>query len=179
MRQKGRCGKGVPEAKGRRKRETAAQGQSQLLIDGEYFVEDPLKEFNEAIKGIRSQDDRYARGAYYFVRQALDYTLKSLQKEGILEGNAQISGQQLLGGIREYGVEQFGPMARSVFNHWGVKTCKDFGNIVFNLVETRILGKADEDSIEDFDGGYDFREAFDAPFRPKRIKPTTRRPRAY
>lgn len=134
------------------------------------------RDFNEVIRAICKDDPRYARGAYYFLRHALDYSVKSLHEEGQLEQGHHLTGQQLLEGIRVYAVEQYGPMARSVLHSWGVKQCSDFGNIVFNLVACRVLGKTENDSPEDFNEGYDFEAAFDLPFRPEK-KPTTRRPR--
>jgi len=127
------------------------------------------------IRTIRKEDSRYSRGAYYFLRQALDYSLKELHKRGALDDNHHLSGQQLLEGIRLYAIDQYGPMARSVLEYWGIKNCRDFGNIVFNLVECRVLGKTDQDSPEDFDRGYSFNEAFDTPFRPS-SKPSIKRP---
>ena len=70
-------------------------------------------------------------------------------------------------GMREYALQEFGPIARRVLSEWGITECVDFGNIVFNLVNEGLLGKTDEDSIEDFMDGYDFTEAFLHPFRPK------------
>jgi uncharacterized repeat protein (TIGR04138 family) len=64
-----------------------------------------------------------------------------------------------------------------VLEHWGIHECRDFGNIVFNLVECKVLGKTDQDSVEDFSKGYLFKAAFDQPFRPERVKPTTKKPR--
>lgn len=139
-------------------------------------MNDPNRDFNEVIRTIQKDDPRYQRGAYYFLRQALDYSLRELQKKGKLDKTNHLSGQQLLEGIRQYAIEQYGPMARTVLENWGVKNCRDFGNIVFNLVECKVLGKTDRDSPEDFDQGYSFTAAFDKPFRPERIKPTTKRP---
>ncbi len=139
-------------------------------------MNDPSRDFNEVIRAIRKDDPRYARGAYYFLRQALDYSLKTLHQRGELDKTNHLSGGQLLDGIRLYAIDQFGPMARPVLEHWGIKRCEDFGNIVFNLVECKVLGKTDQDSPADFAGGYDFRSAFDEPFEPNRLKPTFKRP---
>lgn len=130
-------------------------------------MNDPDRDFNEVIRTIRKDDPRYTRGAYYFLRQALDYSLKEMHKRGSLDQSNHLSGQQLLEGIRLYAIEQYGPMVRPVFKHWGITQCRDFGNIVFNLVACRVLGKTDKDSPEDFNDGYDFKEAFDRPFEPK------------
>lgn len=138
-------------------------------------MNDPNRDFNEVIRTIRKEDPRYASGAYYFLREALDYSLKHLHTIGELGSNNHLSGKQLLEGIRLFALEQYGPMALSVFKHWGISTCRDFGNIVFNLVECRVLGKTDQDSPEDFNGGYSFKEAFEVPFQPER-KPSMKRP---
>jgi uncharacterized repeat protein (TIGR04138 family) len=53
-----------------------------------------------------------------------------------------------------------------VLNDWGVKACEDFGEIVFNMVESGMLLQTDKDSREDFRGGYDFYEALRQPFMP-------------
>ena len=139
-------------------------------------MNDPNRDFSEVIRTILKDDPRYRRGAYYFLRQALDYSLKEMHKRGELDKTNHLSGPQLLEGIRLFAIDQYGPMARSVLEHWGVNNCRDFGNIVFNLVACRVLGKTDNDSPEDFDGGYDFKAAFEAPFHPA-SKPTIRRPR--
>lgn len=139
-------------------------------------MNDPNLDFNEVIRTIREEDSRYARGAYYFLRQALDYSLKELHKRGQLDRTNHLTGQQLLEGIRLYALDQYGPMARTVMENWGIKECSDFGNIVFNLVECRVLGKTEEDSPEDFSRGYSFKEAFDSCFEPS-SKPSIRRPR--
>jgi uncharacterized repeat protein (TIGR04138 family) len=64
-------------------------------------------------------------------------------------------------------------MTLTVFSEWGIRTCEDFGEIVFNLVENSLLAKTKKDSREDFKGGYEFSEAFRKPFLPSaRPEPT-------
>lgn len=131
-----------------------------------YAVNDPSRDFNEIINAIRKDDPRYARGAYYFLRQALDFGISKLGKKGELDESNHLTGQQLLESIRLFALDQYGPMARSVFEYWGIKNCRDFGNIVFNLVECQVLGRTENDCLEDFDSGYDFKTAFDCPYKP-------------
>ena len=122
-------------------------------------------DFAAIIKGICLKDPRYDGDAYFFVREALDFTSKMLNKPR--EGAARhVSGPELLEGIRAYALQEFGPMALTVFSSWGIKRTGDFGDIVFNLVETGKLGKTDEDTKEDFANGYDFQEVFAKPFMP-------------
>lgn len=123
-------------------------------------------EFDEILDQIIAKDPRYAREAYHFVREALDYTQAkvSRQSHGRLR---HVTGQELLEGIREYALTQFGPMALFVLNEWGVHKTEDFGEIVFNMVEAGLLAKTDEDKKEDFAHGYDFEEVFRKPFLPR------------
>jgi uncharacterized repeat protein (TIGR04138 family) len=77
----------------------------------------------------------------------------------------------LLAGIRDYGLQQYGPMTLIVLHEWGIRSCEDFGEIVFNMVENALLAKTDKDSREDFKGGYKFEDAFRKPFLPVRANP--------
>ena len=123
------------------------------------------KNFPEVVKEIHRKDGRYAKGAYFFIREALDHTLKSLDKNA-RKNKGRVSGEELLEGIRSFALDRFGPMTLTLMNHWNIRQCRDFGNIVFNLVEFGILGRTDSDSLEDFEGGYNFSEAFESPFLP-------------
>ena len=121
--------------------------------------------FDEAVESILTRDPRYTREAYTFVREALDFTQKLIVKEN--RGQIRhVSGQELLDGIRQFALQQFGPMAVTVLEEWGIRNCRDFGDIVFNMVETSLLAKTDRDSRDDFQSGYDFTDAFRKPFWP-------------
>ena len=114
----------------------------------------------DLLEPILTRDVRYTAEAYFFVRDALDHTVRQLEKP------RHISGQELLDGIRKYALGEFGPVTQRVLSEWGINECIDFGHIVFNLVNEGLLGKTDEDSLDDFSNGYDFTEAFLHPFRP-------------
>jgi len=126
------------------------------------------RDFSEVVDLIRRESPRFDKGAYFFVKQALDHTLKSIKQESDGRVGHHVSGQELLGGIREFALQQYGPMTYTVLERWGVRRCEDFGDIVFHLVEYGVLGKTDQDRREDFSGGYDFREAFVRPYEPVR-----------
>ena len=122
--------------------------------------------FDEAVEQILAKDSRYHRDAYTFVREALDYTQKLVGRE--TRGQIRhVSGQKLLDGIRQFALQQFGPMTMTVFEEWGVRNCRDFGEIVFNMVEIGLLAKTEKDSCDDFQNGYDFTDAFRKPFWPQ------------
>jgi uncharacterized repeat protein (TIGR04138 family) len=121
--------------------------------------------FDEVVEQILAKDPRYRRDAYIFVRDALDFTQKITPKER-REG-LHVTGQELLAGIRDYTLAQFGPMAITVLEEWGITRCEDFGEIVFNIVEAGLFSKTDNDSRDDFQNGYTFEEAFRKPFLPQ------------
>jgi uncharacterized repeat protein (TIGR04138 family) len=123
--------------------------------------------FEEVVERIVRKDPRFHPDSYEFLRQALDYTQQQLPG-GVGSGGerSHVTGQQLLDGIRNFALREFGPMAQTVFSSWGVTRCEDFGEIVFNLIEHRFLRKRDTDTRGDFKAAYDFEQAFVHPFLP-------------
>jgi len=129
--------------------------------------------FQETVERIARENPCYDGHVYYFLREALDYTIKLFDKP--LDGPSRhVSGTELLDGIRKFALQEFGPMTKTVLNRWGIKRCEDFGEIVFLMVESGVLGKTDEDRKEDFSGGYDFDTAFSKPFQPAQRSTPTR-----
>ncbi|MFH1680681.1 MAG: Minf_1886 family protein [Candidatus Eisenbacteria bacterium] len=113
------------------------------------------KDLRSALAVIRKKDPRYREEAYYFLLEALDFTLSRL------EAPRHLSGPELLDGIRRFAVQRFGPTSRMVFEHWGIRRTDDFGRIVFQLIDQGILSKTPADSIDDFSGVYDFKTVFE------------------
>src|SRR2546421_8097732 len=129
--------------------------------------------FAEALDSIVASDPRYQREAYIFLRDSLDFTTK--QQKKVKGTNVRhVAGPELLEGVRQYALKEFGPMVITVFSSWGIKSCEDVGHMVFNLIDAGIFGKTEEDSLEDFKNVYDFEEAFAKPFTP--AKPTAAKP---
>ena len=114
----------------------------------------------EKIQSVRRRDRRFSRNAYYFVLDALDYTMSNLGREELTGEDRHVGGRELLAGIKEYAADQFGPMAVLVFERWGVRGPGDFGEIVFNLIDAELLSRRPSDSRLDFVDGFDFRETF-------------------
>lgn len=107
------------------------------------------------LDSICHRDPRYKIDAYTFVLAALNFTMGNLKRRG------HVNGRELTLGIRDFAIAEYGRLARTVFEHWGVKKTEDFGNIVFNMVETGVLGKTETDSIEDFREIFDFKKVFE------------------
>ena len=124
------------------------------------------RRFDETLQLILKDDPRYPADAYYFLRQALQVTIRLYDKPE--NGPARhVTGKELLEGIRSFALQEFGPVALTVLKTWGITRTEDFGEIVFNMVNKGALGKTSEDKKEDFAGGYDFEDAFVRPFLPK------------
>lgn len=106
-----------------------------------------------------TKDKRYEPEAYTFVYEALDWSLKKiLRSNSALEQH--VSVRDLLEGIRQSAINQFGPFAHMVFERWGVRCTDDWGEIVFNLIEYDLLGKQESDRKEDFSHRFEFSKAF-------------------
>ncbi|MBI1386888.1 MAG: hypothetical protein GC154_00380 [bacterium] len=100
---------------------------------------------------LADHDRRYHLNAYLFVLEALRYT------QALYKKTRHVSGRQLLVGIAKFAKNRYGEMAYLVFENWGVQTPRDFGNIVFNLVEMGEVKKTADDRIEDFDVDFDLK----------------------
>lgn len=123
--------------------------------------------FDEAIKNIVDEDDSYKPDGFQFLRDALDHTVSSLRQDELIE-HRHVTGPELLEGIVEYGLKEYGPMAVAVMESWGIRSGEDIGAMVFKLIEVGAFGRSDEDSPSDFEGVLNLKEELLKPFRPSR-----------
>ena len=137
---------------------------------------DPSHRIAELLK----EDPRYTFEAYVFVFEALSYAQNALEMgtespsepaAGAGSGGKEeeperhVTGQQLCEAIRRFALEQFGYMAKTVLNSWGIRGTGDFGEIVFNLIRIGQMRKTPQDRREDFEDIYDFESAFKQGFK--------------
>ena len=116
-------------------------------------------EFTDAVlQRIRALDGRYHERAYVFVLAALE----SWQRRMGLRGH--IAGGDLAVACRDFALEQFGLVARTVLSHWGIESTADIGRVVYVLIDVGLLTRQPSDRIEDFDGVFDFRQAFEGDY---------------
>jgi uncharacterized repeat protein (TIGR04138 family) len=127
--------------------------------------------FHAGLAELVRRDPRYTYEAYEFLYEALNHTQKMLGRlpagEVAEEAERQhhVSGPELLAGIRDLALREFGLMARTVFHMWGIQRTDDFGEIVFNLVEAGLMSKTDSDTRQDFHDVYDLEQALVAGYR--------------
>ncbi len=153
------------------------------------------REIQVAIEKIVAADPRYATEVYYFVWNALQHGQSAMglgvdtavpaedaapaetkrgasgKGGGKKRVERHMTGQQLCEAIRDYGWQQFGLLARCVFEVWGVHSTGDFGEIVYNFIRAECMGKSKHDRREDFDDVYDFEDGLVRGFHIEMPKP--------
>ncbi len=115
------------------------------------------RSFVDIIDDIRERDPRYRREAYVFVLGALERAMSHRP------GRGHVSGQAVLAGAVELAREEYGPLALTVLREWGLGASADVGRVVFHLVEAGLLGREDQDRLEDFEGGIDIARELEPP----------------
>jgi len=111
-------------------------------------------------------EKRFPPAAYVFVQEGLRQTsdrVYAIDDDLEGDGSRHVTGQELCVGLRDYAVGEFGPLAITVLNSWGIRKTRDFGSIVFTMVEAGLLRKTDDDSLDDFVDVFEFDEAFPMP----------------
>ncbi len=112
----------------------------------------------KTIDEVAAEAGRYSPAAFKFVYEGLGYTVQHVAKE-----RGHVTGQVLCEGLRKMALERYGPLALLVLNSWGLKTTRDFGEIVYLLIRHQWMSAQPTDTIDDFDEVYDFHTAFKDP----------------
>ena len=113
------------------------------------------EELLEKIQKLIDQNPQYKFEAYSFILASLHHTMSKMSKP------RHITGREFCDGIRLYAIDQYGPLARTVLEHWGIHTTLDLGKLVFALIDIGLMRKSEEDTLEDFKDVYEFKVAFD------------------
>ncbi len=129
-----------------------------------------LEEQLDIIRKICEEDDTFPPMAYCFVRDSVHKALENVAKVNREIGfdnevPPDIKGADLCRFFRDTLLTRFGPCAIDVLDTWNIKQTSDFGKIIYKLISVEILGKSENDSIEDFDDVYDFTEEFIMPYK--------------
>ena len=106
---------------------------------------------------ITAKDKRYDARAYALLMDVVKYLTG--------EDGRHCSGEDILDEFKERALDQYGPLAYTVLSEWGLSRTEDIGEMMFNLVDSRRIGRDDNDSADSFAGGYDFRETFLGPYQ--------------
>jgi|TARA_B110000285_G_scaffold49812_1_gene56600 uncharacterized repeat protein (TIGR04138 family) len=123
-------------------------------------------QFTDAVEAISSEHQGYDSGAYYFLKDTLDFTVRRVMESN--DGkHRHVAASELLIGFRDLAIQEFGPMASTMMTEWGITSCSDIGAMVFQLIEEGVFGKQDSDTLEDFSEIFPLIETLEAPFKPK------------
>jgi uncharacterized repeat protein (TIGR04138 family) len=114
-----------------------------------------LRFASDVMEKIRRQGEPYDERAFIFVLGSIEFLQARLPER------RHVTGPELTLACRDFAREQYGLLARSVLEHWGVRGTEDFGRIVFALVEVGLLVTQPGDRVEDFQGLFAFEQAFD------------------
>jgi uncharacterized repeat protein (TIGR04138 family) len=129
------------------------------------------------IARLLEEDRRYKFEAYVFLFEALHFAQNVLgmgadsptepiaHDEDSPGEQHHVTGQELCEAIRRFALQQYGYMAKTVLNSWGIHGTSDFGEIVFNLIRIGQMRKTPSDTQVDFDNIFDFDVAFKQQFR--------------
>ncbi len=129
------------------------------------------------LKDIMDQAGGYSPACFEFIREGLAHTVEmvhgnpadqTMLELGLSEDSRHVCGRELCIGLKDYAIERYGMLAKSVLNRWGIHYTRDFGNIIFAMVDVGLMRTTDEDSIEDFDSVYEFDDVFADPARTTR-----------
>jgi uncharacterized repeat protein (TIGR04138 family) len=123
--------------------------------------------FEQAVISILQRDRRFDGQAYLFLKEALDHTIGKVKDRNGGHGK-HVTGPELLAGFRDHALAEFGPMASTLMEEWGVRSGRDVGDMVFHLIDEQVFGRQESDRREDFDGVFDLMESLTGPFLPLR-----------
>ncbi len=122
---------------------------------------------------LLQSDLRYQMQAYQFVQDSLAFAQEVLPQEKPPPGeDPHLTGQELCEAIRLFAIDQFGYMSKTVLNNWGIHETRDFGEIVYNLIDIGLLRPSDKDEREHFTDVYSFEKAFVEDFQIRGQDPT-------
>ncbi len=114
----------------------------------------------KTLEKIAREDGRFSPQAVKFVYEGLGYTVKKIITEP-----THVRGQTLCERLRKLAIKKWGRLAMLVLNTWGIKTTRDFGEIVYLMIKHEWMSAQPTDSIEDFNDVYDFKTVFKDQFK--------------
>lgn len=119
----------------------------------------------KSIEDIAVEDGRFDARAFRFVFEGLGQTVERLRGETSEGEERHITGAELAMGLGEFASERWGYLAMMVLGLWGVRQTRDFGEIVYMMIEHQLMSATEGDQVEDFDDVFDFEQVFEKGYR--------------
>lgn len=104
-------------------------------------------EFDRKVAALVKKEPRYRPEAYYFVAEAVNFTVARREQAG------HVSAAELLDGMRDFAAGKYGVVGQIVLNDWGLITEADAGEAVYLLIGVGLLRASEDDRPEDFATG--------------------------
>lgn len=117
--------------------------------------------FEKAVEILVERYPQYPVEAYEFMRAGLDAAADKFRKD---DKNPHLSAEELYLGACSYALEEYGPLASHVLEFWGITHSRDFGAIVYNLIEVGVFGRQKGDSQEQFDNLPELQQLLNTPY---------------
>ena len=114
----------------------------------------------ESLEQIAIVDGRYSPMAVKYVYEGLGYAVKEL-----IDEPTHVNGPTLCEGLRRLARDKWGRLAILVLSSGGIRTTRDFGEIVYLMIENGWMTAQETDMIEDFDDVFDFDTVFETQFK--------------
>ena len=122
----------------------------------------PDENFVEIVEKILRNDLRYPAAAYEFINDSVRFTIRKLQRDTRSRRERHVCGAELIQGVADYAVQEFGPLAWNVLEEWGLVCGSAIGDVVFNMIRSGLLTASENDSREDFNCVPDLRKILPA-----------------
>ncbi|MBN1425902.1 hypothetical protein JXA88_15235 [Candidatus Fermentibacteria bacterium] len=97
-----------------------------------------------------------------FDTRARELVLEALER--VAPPRTHVSGSTVVKKVCALAQERFGIAARLVLEYWGIRSTRDIGLLVFDMVEEGVIGVSPEDSIDDFSEVVDLHEALEVDY---------------
>jgi uncharacterized repeat protein (TIGR04138 family) len=110
-----------------------------------------LQKFEQVVR----EDGRYAPEAFAFVQRGLEFATRRKHGRKSKGRSRHVTGQELCLALRELARREWGALAGVVLRQWNIRRTRDFGEMVYLMIDLGMMGKQDADDITDFDDVYD------------------------
>lgn len=117
------------------------------------------------IEQVAREDGRYDARALKFVFEGLGQTIEKLRAKEDPDSRRHISGQELAWGLADLAKNRWGRLAAMVLERWGIRTTRDWGEIVYLMIQYEWMTSQENDRLEDFDNVYDFHNVFERDYQ--------------
>lgn len=108
---------------------------------------------------ILERDSRYDARAYDFALRCFAGLMRDSGGDGR-------SAMDIVDRFCDDALDEFGPLAYTVFREWGIEKCADIGEIVANLADAGRIERTWPDDRADYIGAVDLEAELTEPFLP-------------